>query len=119
MNISKATALVGSQKAIVNTNDVSNGGCGHIPDSVLTVLGISTRPSLDDVLLHFQCLLDTFQPIMCQNYKVVDEISQLCRSIYEFFDDEIKFDKKKQTEPTLIRVGITQHFSTCPEVPSI
>ena len=90
MNISKATALVGSQKAIVNTNDVSNGGCGHIPDSVLTVLGIPTRPSLDDVLLHFQCLLDTFQPMMCQNSKVVDEISRLCRNIYEFIDDEIK-----------------------------
>ena len=90
MNISKATALVGSQKAIVNTSDVSNGGCGHIPDSVLTVLGIPTRPSLDDVLLHFQCLLDTFQPKMCQIPKVVDEISRLCRNIYEFFDDEIR-----------------------------
>ena len=65
MNISKATTLVGSQNAIVNTNDVSNGGCGHIPDCVLTVLGIPTRPSLDDVLLHFQCLLDTLQPMMC------------------------------------------------------
>ena len=118
MNISKATALVGSQKAIVNTNDVSNGGCGHIPYSVLTVLGIPTRPSLDDVLLHFQCLLDTFQPIMCQNYKVVDEISRLCRNIYEFFDDEIKFEKI-QTESTVARFGITQHFSSCAEVPSI
>ena len=90
MNRSKATALVGSQKAIVNTSDVSNGGCGHIPDSVLTVLGIPTRPSLDDVLLHFQCLLDTFQPTMCQNPKMVDEISRLCRNIYEVFDDEIR-----------------------------
>ena len=91
MNISKATALVGSQKAIVNTRDISYGGCGRVPDSVLTVLGIPTRPSLDDVLLHFQCLLDTFQPTMCQNYKVVDEISRLCRYIYQFLDDEIKF----------------------------
>ena len=90
MDISKAAVLVGSQKAIVNTRDVSYGGCGHIPDSVLTVLGIPTRPSLDDVLLHFQCLLDTFQPTMCQNYTVVDEISQLCSNIYEFIDDEIK-----------------------------
>ena len=86
MNISKARALVGSQKAIVNTSDISNEGCGHIPHSVLTLLGIPTRPSLDDVLLHFQCLLDTFQPMMCQNTKVVDEISQLCCNIYEFFD---------------------------------
>ena len=92
MDILKATALVGSQKAIVNTNDVSNGGCGYIPDSVLTVLGIPTRPSLDDVLLHFQCLLDTFQPTMCQDPKVVDEISHLCRNIYQFIDDEIKQD---------------------------
>ena len=114
MNISKATALVGSQKAIVNTRDVSNGGCGHIPDSVLTVLGIPTRPSLDDVLLHFQCLLDTFQPMMCENSKVVDEISRLCRNIYEFLDDEIKFEKKK--EPTL-SFGVTQYFSSFAELP--
>ena len=100
MDISKATALVGSQKAIVNTSGFSNGGCGHIPHSVLTVLGIPTRPSLDDVLLQFQCLLDTFQPIMCQNPEVVDEISRLCCSIYEFLDDEIKFEKKR-TKTTL------------------
>ena len=117
MNISKATALVGSQKAIVNTSDVSNGGCGHIPDSVLTVLGIPTRPSLDDVLLHFQCLLDTFQPTMCQIPKVVDEISRLCRNIYEFFDNEIKLEKK-QTEHT-VSFGVTQNFSSCAEVPLI
>ena len=30
MNILKARALVGSQKAIVNTSDISNGGCGYI-----------------------------------------------------------------------------------------
>ena len=95
MNISKATALVGSQKAIVNTNDVSNRGCGHIPDCVLTVLGIPTRPSLDDVLLHFQCLLDTFQPMMCQNPKTVDEISRICHNVYEFFDDEIRLEKMR------------------------
>ena len=95
MDISKAAVLVGSQRAIVNTRDVSNGGCGHIPDNVLTVLGIPTRPSLDDVLLHFQCLLDTYQPMMCQNSKVVDEISRLCCNIYEFIDDEIR----KRMEP--------------------
>ena len=113
MNISKATALVGSQKAIVNTNDVSNGGCGHIPYSVLTVLGIPTRPSLDDVLLHFQCLLDTFQPIMCQNYKVVDEISQLCRSIYEFFDDELRKGAEYGVE-----LGRIQYSSVMSEAPA-
>ena len=108
MDISKATALVGSQKAIVNTNDVSNGGCGHIPDSVLTVLGIPTRPSLDDVLLHFQCLLDTFQPTMCQNSKVVDEISRLCRYIYEFIDDEIKQYISPSSEISFVTEDMTQ-----------
>ena len=117
MNISKATALVGSQKAIVNTRDVRHGGCGRIPDSVLTVLGIPTRPSLDDVLLHFQCLLDTFQPMMCQNSKVVDEISRLCRNIYEFLDDEIKFEKKRTETP--LHFVSTQHFSITTKVPSM
>ena len=117
MNISKATALVGSQKAIVNTSDIRHRGCGRISHSVLTVLGIPTRPSLDDVLLHFQCLLDTFQPKMCQNSKVVDEISQLCRNIYEFLDDEIKFEKKQTKTP--LPIDVTQHFSISTEVSSI
>ena len=117
MNISKATALVGSQKAILNTNDVSNGGCGHIPDSVLTVLGIPTRPSLDDVLLHFQCLLDTFQPIMCQNPKTVDEISRICRNVYEFFDDEIRLEKMKNVSG--LPSGRTTPFFISTEVPPI
>ena len=117
MDISKATAIVGSQKAIVNTRDIRHGGCGRVPDSVLTLLGIPTRPSLDDVLLHFQCLLDIFQPTMCENSKVVDEISQLCRYIYQFLDDEIKFEKK-QTEPPL-SFGVTQHFSITTDVSSI
>ena len=117
MDISKATALVGSQKAIVNTSNIRHRGCGYIPHSVLTVLGIPTRPSLDDVLLHFQCLLDIFQPVICQDSKVVDEISQLCRNIYEFLDDEIKFEKKRTK--TCLPSDITQHFSISTEVPSL
>ena len=117
MKILKATALVGSQKAIVNTNDISNGGCGHIPDSVLTVLGIPTRPSLDDVLLHFQCLLDTFQPTMCQNPKMVDEISRLCRNIYEFFDGEIRLERMRNVSG--LSFGRATTFSIITEVPPI
>ena len=108
MDISKATALVGSQKAIVNTSDISNGGCGYIPNSVLSVLAIPTRPSLDDVLLHFQCLVDTFQPMMCQDSKVVNEISQLCRNIYEFFDDEIKQGISPSSETSFVTKDMPQ-----------
>ena len=117
MNILKATALVGSQKAIVNIDDVNIGGCGHIPHSVLTVLGIPTRPSLDDVLLHFQCLLDTFQPTMCQNSKMVNEISRLCRNIYEFFDDEIRLERMRNVSG--LSSGRATTFSIITKVPPI
>ena len=105
MNISKASLIVGSQKAIVNTNYVYDGGCGNIPHNVLTLLGIQTRPSVNDVLLHFQCLIDDFETEMrtktkkpkestkCEKLEIstkLDMISQICRHIYEFLDDEIR-----------------------------
>ena len=110
MDMSKAGLIVGSQKAIVNTNYVHLGGCGNIPHNVLTLLGIQTRPSVNDVLLHFQCLIDDFESevnimsIMstklekselstkCDESEIsikLDTISQICCHVYEFLDDEI------------------------------
>ena len=75
-----------------------------INDITLTLLGIQTRPSVNDVLLHFQCLIDDFESEMNTNTdkpKVstncdkpnlstkLDMTSQICRHVYEFLDDEI------------------------------
>ena len=54
----KAGLVTGSVKAIVNTDYISKGGCGSIPYSMTNLLGISTLPILDDVLIHFQHLID-------------------------------------------------------------
>ena len=117
MNMSKAGLIVGSQKAIVNTNYVYHGGCGNIPPNVLTLLGVQTRPSVNDVLLHFQCLIDDIESetstkpdkpkvsTNCDKSEIstkLDMISQSCRHVYEFLDDEIycqrqAIDTKHQT----------------------
>ena len=53
--------IVGSQKAIINTNYVHHGGCGNMSTNVLPLLGIQSRPSVNDVLLHFQWFIDDFE----------------------------------------------------------
>ena len=137
MNMLKAGLIVGSQKAIVNTNNVHDGGCGNIPLNVLTLLGIQTRPSVNDVLLHFQCLIDDFEsemstntdkPKVSTNYDKpnlstkFDMISQICRHVYEFLDDEIyrqhqAIDTTHQTIPTFTQVEETvQIFQNNPFV---
>ena len=127
MNMSKAGLIVGSQKAIVNTNYVHHGGCGNIPPNVLTLLGIQTRPSVNDVLLHFQCLIDDFKSetstkpdkpkvsTKCGKHEIstkLDMISQICRHVYEFLDNEMycqhqPIDTTHQTTPTCEHVEET------------
>ena len=109
MDMSKAGLIVGSQKAIVNTNYVDQGGCGNIPHNVLTLLGIPTRPSVDDVLLHFQCLVNQFDP---EQPEMLEMTSQICRQVYGFLDDEIYSqhqtnDTIHQTIPTYTQVEET------------
>ena len=108
MNMSKASLIVGSQKPIVNTSYVHLGGCGNISHNVLTLLGISTRPSVNDVLLHFQCLIDNFEPKLSMK----PEIIEICRHVYKFLDDELQQQSKyinphHQTTPTYIQVKQT------------
>ena len=109
MDMVKAGLIVGSQKAIVNTNYVYLGGCGNIPYNVLTLLGIPTRPSVDDVLLHFQCLVNQFDPEQSEMFEMT---SQVCRHVYEFLDDEIHYqhqvnDTAYQKIPTYTQVEET------------
>uniref|UniRef100_A0A1X7UXC8 Sacsin/Nov domain-containing protein n=1 Tax=Amphimedon queenslandica TaxID=400682 RepID=A0A1X7UXC8_AMPQE len=82
----KSTALtVGSQRAILNTNSVSDGGCGTVGQRVIKLLEIATKPSFDEVLEHFNTLIHSFKPSASREI-----IYEMCRVIYTFFDESLE-----------------------------
>ena len=84
----KAGIIAGSQKAIVNIN---YDGCGFIPHRVLQLLEISTRPTLDDVLNHFQLLIELMagdnSKKFLQKEDTRSHIHAICQNVYEFFEN--------------------------------
>ena len=78
--------IVGSQRAILNTNSVSDGGCGTIRQKVIKLLEIAPKPSFDEVLEHFSTLICSFKPSVSTGH--YETIGKMCHSIYTFFDDE-------------------------------
>ena len=77
--------IVGSQRAILDTNSVSDGGCGTIGQRVIKLLEISTKPSFDEVLEHFNILIHSFKPSAPKDhYEIIDK---MCRLIYTVFDE--------------------------------
>ena len=85
----KCAVTVGSQRAIVDTR--RDHGCGSIALKVLSLLDIQTRPSLDDVLNHFECLIGIFNETMCDDSEMVKKI---CRCVYEYLNNELQLQKK-------------------------
>ena len=89
----RGTALiVGSQRAILNTNSVSDGGCGAIGQRAIKLLEIVTKPSIDEVLKHFSTLIRSFKPPMPVGTDGlnVNIIGEMCHSIYTFFDESLE-----------------------------
>ena len=85
----KNTALiVGSQRAILNTNSTSNGGCGAIPQRVLKLLEIAIKPSFDEVLQHFNTLINTFESSACTNSYTM--IGNICDYVYDFLEESLE-----------------------------
>ena len=85
----KNTALiVGSQRAILNTNSTSNGGCGIIPQRVLKLLEIAIKPSFDEVLQHFNTLINTFESSACTNGHAM--IGNICGYVYDFLEESLE-----------------------------
>ena len=85
----KNTALiVGSQRAILNTNSTSNGGCGAIPQRVLKLLEIAIKPSFDEVLQHFNTLINTFESSACTNGHAM--IGNICDYVYDFLEESLE-----------------------------
>ena len=79
--------IVGSQRAVLNTNSVSDGGCGIIRSRVIKLLEISSNPSFDEVLEHFNTLICSFKPSASNgHYELIDE---MCHNIYTFLDESL------------------------------
>ena len=97
----KCAVTVGSQRAIVDTR--RDYGCGSIALKVLSLLDIPTRPSLDDVLNHFECLIDK---TMCDDSEVVIQIQEICSCVYEYLNDELQSQEKlNESEQTVTLPG--------------
>ena len=85
----KCAVTVGSQRAIVDTR--RDYGCGSIAHEVLSLLDIPTRPSLDDVLKHFECLINK---TMCDDSEMVIQIQEICCCVYEYLNNELQSQEK-------------------------
>ena len=81
----KTSLVVGSQKGIINTSH-SEKGCGRISSHALEFLEIPSRPSIDDVHRHYLCLIDFFNPAMCENPETEKLVNDICQYVYEFYD---------------------------------
>ena len=88
-NLWKCAVTVGSQRAIVDTR--RDYGCGSITFKVLSLLDIPTRPSLDDVLKHFECLIGIFNKRVRNDPEV---IKQICHHVYEYLNNELRLEKQ-------------------------
>ncbi|XP_019850325.1 PREDICTED: sacsin-like [Amphimedon queenslandica] len=79
--------IVGSQRAILNTDSVSDGGCGTVRSRVMKLLEIATKPSFDEVLEHFNTLICSFKPPASNgHYELIDK---MCHKIYAFLDESL------------------------------
>ncbi|XP_019858269.1 PREDICTED: sacsin-like [Amphimedon queenslandica] len=86
MGTREAALIVGSQRAILNTNSVNHGGCGSISQRVIKLLEIPTMPSFDEVLHHFNTLVSSFTAKL-GNWDIVGEI---CCYVYQYFNDSLE-----------------------------
>ena len=82
--------MLGSQKILVDTKLPDKGGCGFIPRSLHTHLGLQTTPSLTDVLLHFKCLIESS---VVEDSDKCNTVEYICRIIYKFLDKKLEFER--------------------------
>ena len=87
----KAGLISGSEKAIVNTDYGS--GCGLIPYRVSQLLRISNQPTIDNVLNHFQCLIDLMSDDKSHHFLqeeiICRHIHDICQNVYHFFESNL------------------------------
>ena len=94
----KAIFIVGSQKALLNTNP--QGGCDSISQKALKLLHISTRPSFADVHAHFMSLIKYFNPDNIGDPEARELFENMCQHVYEYYENLLAtcMDKSFTTE---------------------
>ena len=89
-NIKRECCLLGTQKIIANSLSLDKGGCGTIPQSVLSTLGFQIKPSLDDVLSNYLYLIEQYNSEVLKGDEKLKFIESICRMTYEYFSNEIE-----------------------------
>ena len=85
--------ISGSQVKFVCENTPEYGGCGHITTDTLKHLHIRTSPTCEEVIKHLKLLADSKD--------MTEQCDQLCRHVYEFFDDVIGDSEPSEAEPSI------------------
>ena len=76
--------IAGSQVAFVNQELIQNGGCRFLSRRAKELLQIRDAPSCNEVVSHFQQLIETFK--YSQEHVMVKWADRISRQVYEFLD---------------------------------
>ena len=93
MNLKNNCFMLGSQKVLVNTELPDKGGCGYISRSLHAHLGFQTTPSLNDILVHFKSLIDTFESSMVEDSDKCNIVEYICRISYKALDRKLELER--------------------------
>ena len=85
--------MLGSQKLLVNTKLSDKGGCGEISRSLHIHLGFQTTLSLNDILVHFKSLIDTFESSMVEDSDKCNIVEYICRISYEALEKKLELER--------------------------
>ena len=93
-DLRKISFIAGTQKAIANTLSLDKDGCTSIPKTVLQLLKISSEPTIEDVVNHFDLLIELMSDVDCQNYLHEEtnckHINNICEMVYGFFENHLE-----------------------------
>ena len=110
-------SLAGSQSLILNKLDPSKGGCGTIPRSVQTVLGMSSQVEIGVVVKQFEHLIQTFESsTVCGSSQgaIMKSIERICRNIYGHFNSKIEEQKSHAQQLSQVESALTVfHEQAC------
>ncbi len=90
----KMNHLIGSQRLIVSQHEPSrNGGCGRIPDKVVSALGLKNKPQVEDILKHLILVSKSYSS--CNKQDNAKYVKAACDKIYSYLNDFIRRNKKE------------------------
>lgn len=78
--------IAGLQVVFLNQGPPSEGGCGVIIPRMQEILQIKTSPSYNEVIAHFNVLIDVFKGSL----EMIKWADCMSRKVYEFLDNLLK-----------------------------